>query len=163
MLVDARSNVGVVSFGSTEISGVIEAVRAGDRVDTASRPRATLTLPLASLTSGNALFDAELQQRLGVQRYPVVTIELIDTEPVSGSDYQVSGTMTIHGVTSTLRGAVTVSFPEPDTVLVTGEHVVDIRDFDIDLPAVLMLRIYPEVKVSLHLLARQSPATGSAG
>jgi len=157
VLVEARSNVGAVSFGSTELNGVIEAVRAGDGIDTDSRPCAHLTVPLASLTSGNALYDAELQQRLAVQRFPVVTIELDEARAVGGSHYRVSGRVTLHGVTATLSGGVTLSFPEPDAVLITGEQVVDIRDFEIDLPSVLMLRIYPDVKVSLHLMARESP------
>lgn len=159
MLVEARSNVGAVSFGSTEVSGVIEAVREGDVVDTSQGPSARLTVPLASLTSGNALYDAELQKRLAVQRYPIVTIELTEAESGGGPSYHVSGNVTIHGVTATLSGGVELSFPEPDAVLVTGEHVIDIRDFDIDVPSVLMLRIYPDVKVSLQLLARTSLAT----
>lgn len=162
VLVEARSNVGAVNFGSTVIHGVIEAVRQGDRLDTDHRPGARLTVPLASLTSGNALYDAELQQRLAVHRHPVVTLELVDAEHLGGSDYGVAGTVTIHGVTSTLRGTVNLSFPEPDAVLIVGEQVIDIRDFDIDLPSVLMLRIYPDVKVKLHLLARLSP-TSEAG
>lgn len=158
VLVEARSNVGGVSFGSTDISGVIEAVRHGDSVDTNAKPCASLTVPLASLTSGNALYDAELQQRLAVQRHPLVAIELLEATLVADSDYRVRGTVTIHGVTVTLTGRLGLAFPEPDTVLITGEHIIDIRDFDIDLPSVLMLRIYPDVKVSLQLLAREAVA-----
>lgn len=158
VLVEARSNVGPVSFGTTQISGLIEVVRSGDQIDTALRPSAKLIVPLASLTSGNALYDAELQKRLAVQRFPDVTIELAEAEAGGGTDYHVTGTVTIHGVTSTLHGGVTLSFPEDDAVLITGEHVIDVRDFDIDVPSVLMLRIYPDVKVSLQLLARESLA-----
>ena len=35
----------------------------------------------------------------------------------------------------------------------TGEEVVDIRDFGIASPTVLMLRIYPDVRVRLHVEA----------
>jgi polyisoprenoid-binding protein YceI len=155
VLIDARSNMGRVSFGSTELSGVIEAVRDDDRVATSHAPTARLTVPMGSLTSGNALYDAELFQRLGVQRYPLATIELTEAQRVGGNSYAVTGTVSIHGVTSTLQGGVTLSFPEDGALLVTGEHVIDIRDFDIDIPSVLMLRIYPDAKVSLHLLARE--------
>jgi polyisoprenoid-binding protein YceI len=155
VLVEARSNVGTVSFGTTQVNGVIEAVRTDDHIDTDTRPCAHLTIPLDALTSGNALYDAELQQRLAVQRYPVVTLELTEAEHLGASDYRASGRVTIHGMTSTLAGGVTLTFPEPDAVLVVGEQVVDIRDFDIELPSVLMLHIYPDVKVSVHLLARR--------
>lgn len=156
VLIEARSTVGAVRFGSTEISGIIEVVRAGDVVDTRTGPRACLTIPLASLSSGNALYDAELQQRLAVRRFPVVTLELVEATLLAGCDYRVTGTMSIHGVTATMSGGVSFSFPAPGSVLVTGEHLVDIRDFNIEIPSVLMLRIYPEVKVSLYLRATQS-------
>jgi len=35
-------------------------------------------------------------------------------------------------------------------VIITGEQVFDIRDFAIPSPTVLMLRIYPDVRVRLH-------------
>lgn len=163
VLVEARSNVGPVTFGTTQVSGLLEVVRSGEHVDTGLRPTAKLIVPLATLTSGNALYDAELHKRLSVQRFPDVTIELVEADTGGGEDYHVSGTVTIHGVTATLHGGVVLSFPEPDTILVKGEHVIDIRDFDIDVPSVLMLRIYPDVKVSLHLLARESLATDGTG
>lgn len=161
VLIEARSNVGAVKFGSTQISGAIEAVRTDGHVDTDNRPCAKLTVPLASLASGNALYDAELQQRLAVQRYPQVGLELLEAHLIGDCNYRVSGNVTIHGVTATLQGVVNLTFPAADEVLIVGEQTIDIRDFDIDLPSVLMLRIYPDVKVSLHLVARTSPSTES--
>lgn len=154
VLVAARSNMGSVEFGSTQLSGIIELVRSGEHVSIEVCPTVTLDVPLSSLTSGNALYDAELQTRLNVQRFPKVSIELVEAEFLTGLDYHVTGSVAIHGLTSTLHGIVTLSFPEPDTVLVLGDHTLDIRDFDIDVPSVLMLRIYPDVKVSLHLVAK---------
>jgi len=162
VLVAARSTVGAVNFGSTEISGSVEVVRTGSRLDLSVRPSARLTVPLASLTSGNALYDAELSQRLGAQRWPSVTIELVDAQALTGDTYHVKGTMTLRDVTATLAGQVTLTFPDRDLVFVTGEQVIDIRDFGIEVPSVLMLRIYPEVTVSLHLLATESGPIGEA-
>ena len=48
-----------------------------------------------------------------------------------------------------------VSQPGPGVLAVTGEQAVDIRDFDISSPTVLMLRIYPDVVVKLYLEAEQ--------
>lgn len=155
VLVQARSNVGTVRFASSDIRGAVEVVRTGDGVDVRSCPTARLELPLASLTSGNALYDAELQQRLAVRRYPMATVELLGAELLGGADYRVTGAVTIHGVTATLQGDVRLGFREPGELLVSGEKVVDIRDFEIELPNVLMLRIYPDVKVRLQLLARE--------
>jgi hypothetical protein len=35
-------------------------------------------------------------------------------------------------------------------LLITGEQAFDIRDFAVPSPTVLMLRIYPDVRVQLH-------------
>jgi polyisoprenoid-binding protein YceI len=161
VLVEARSNVGGVSFGTTDVSGCLEVVRTDGHVDPHDGPCARLSVPLESLTSGNALYDAELQQRLAAWRFPVVTVELTEAQLLGGEDYVVSGLVTLHGVTAVLHGAVSLSFPEPRAVLVRGEQVVDVSEFGIDVPSVLMLRIYPEVKVSLQLLARQDPPVGA--
>ncbi len=154
VLVDARSTIGSVSFGSTDLTGVIEVELDGEDIVVTSSPLARLSLPLTSLMSGNPLYDAELRQRLDVQRFPDVALDLRESQHVGGPDYRASGTVTLHGVTATLHGGVSITFPEPGVMAVTGEQVFDVRDFDIDLPTVLMLRIYPDVKVSLQLLAR---------
>jgi len=160
VLVEARSTVGVVSFGTSELTGSIEAVTDGQQLDTSSACRARLTVPLAGLMSGNALYDAELQQRLAVQRHPNVLVELTRAAPLGGVDHHIAGHVTLHGVTAELEGDVRITQPDPDTVLITGESVIDIRDFEISLPSVLMLRIYPDVSVSLHLVARRTSTLG---
>lgn len=155
VMISARSNVGAVRFGTRTIRGIIDVVPSSDGVDLDSQPRARLEIPLSDLTSGNALYDSELQQRLDVRRFPLATLDLTEARVLGDLDYGVDGTVTLHGVAATLRGNVTLQFPEPGVLTVTGEHVVDIRDFDIDLPTVLMLRLYPDVRVSMQLLARQ--------
>jgi hypothetical protein len=43
--------------------------------------------------------------------------------------------------------------PSDHTMVVRGEQVIDIRDFGVVSPTVLMLRIYPDVTVGLQLEA----------
>jgi hypothetical protein len=47
-------------------------------------------------------------------------------------------------------GTVRVETLSDTRVLVTGEQVFDIRDFAVPSPTVLMLRIYPDIRVRLH-------------
>ena len=63
------------------------------------------------------------------------------------------GEVTFHGVTRPLDGTVSCALPSPGTLVVRGEQVFDIRDFDIASPTVLMLRIYPDVVVQLQIEA----------
>ena len=67
--------------------------------------------------------------------------------------YRLGGEATFHGVTRRLHGTVAVAAAGDDRLVITGEQMFDIRDFDIASPTVLMLRIYPDVVVQLHLEA----------
>ena len=53
-----------------------------------------------------------------------------------------------------LQGTVEIASGLDDgRLVVTGDQALDIRDFDIASPTVLMLRIYPDVRVRLHIEA----------
>jgi hypothetical protein len=142
VLVEARSTVGPLTFGVMGLTGTIDTRLCAGRVDA------------EALRSGNAIYDAELRRRIDARRYPQVELTLDGC--VAGSDpdrYRVTSAVTIHGVTRKLEGTIVVGQPGPGVVSVTGEQVVDIRDFEISSPTVLMLRIYPDVVVRLYLEA----------
>ncbi len=61
--------------------------------------------------------------------------------------------MTFHGVSRPLDGTVSVMMPSDRSLMVRGEQVVDIRDFGVVSPTVLMLRIYPDVVAGLQIEA----------
>ena len=66
---------------------------------------------------------------------------------------EVVGRLTFHGVGVKLDGTVGATVINDDRLLVTGERVIDIREFQLEAPTLLMLRIYPDVHVLLHLEA----------
>ena len=151
----ARSNAGPITFGATGIEGSISAAVSGGEVATATIPPvARLEVPVQRLTCGNGLYDAELLRRVDARLFPRAVVELRDASPVGATGrYHVEGVLTFHGVTRSMAGTVAVSFPEPGRMVIEGEQVLDMRHFEITPPAVAMLRIYPEVRVQLHLEA----------
>jgi polyisoprenoid-binding protein YceI len=150
----ARSNAGPITFGATGIEGSISAQVKGDEVVTAVSPMARLEVPVQRLTCGNGLYDAELLRRVDARLFPRAVVELRDASPVGATGrYHVEGMLTFHGVTRSMAGTVAVSFPAPGRMVIEGEQVLDMRHFEITPPAVAMLRIYPEVRVQLHLEA----------
>ncbi len=66
------------------------------------------------------------------------------------SRYHLEGALTFHGVTRPVQGTVSVEAVADRLLLITGEQAFDIRDFAIPSPTVLMLRIYPDVRVRLQ-------------
>jgi hypothetical protein len=150
----ARSNAGPITFGATGIEGSISAHMSGGEVATRVPPVARLEVPVQRLTCGNGLYDAELLRRVDARLFPRAVVELRDASPVGATGrYHVEGMLTFHGVTRSLAGTVAVSFPEEGRMVIEGEQVVDMRHFEITPPQVAMLRIYPEVRVQLHIEA----------
>ena len=146
VLIEARSTVGPITFGALGLTGLIETEVRGGVIWPSDATHASLGVPVTGLCSGNGLYDAELQRRIEARRYPVANLELADCSVVgSAGRYRVTGRLGFHGVVRELEGTLAVD-PRPDgSIIVTGDHAFDIRDFDIASPTVLMLRIYPDV------------------
>ena len=62
------------------------------------------------------------------------------------------GDLSFHGITREVSGTVAVEAPDGDTIVIEGDQVFDIRDFDVPSPKILMLKILPDVRV--HMLLR---------
>jgi hypothetical protein len=121
---------------------------------TGVEPVARLQLQMSNLSSGNSLYDAELLRRIDARRHPATVVELRSAERVGRSDrFRVDADLTFHGVTRRISGTVGVEFGEGGLLRVVGEHAFDIRDFDVEAPSMLMLRIYPDVRIALQLEA----------
>jgi PadR family transcriptional regulator PadR len=151
LLIDVRSTAGPISFGTIGISGSIRAAVDNDTLRTDVAPSGCLTIDVSGLSSGNKLYDAELLRRIDARRFPTVTVELKQCEGQGpGGRYRLAGELTFHGVTRPAEGTVSVEAVSDRRLVITGEQVFDIRDFSVPSPTMLMLRIYPDVRVRLH-------------
>ncbi|MET1003528.1 MAG: helix-turn-helix transcriptional regulator [Acidimicrobiia bacterium] len=154
VLIEARSTVGPISFGAIDVTGWVECDLRDGKVAAESSPAAELDVPIEHLRSGNQLYDAELLRRLDARRYPTVRLALRGCVPLASPDrFRVRGVVLLHGATKELEGTVVVTRRSDGNLVVAGEQMIDIRDFNITSPTVLMLRIYPDVMVSLQLEA----------
>ncbi|MGQ0617708.1 MAG: helix-turn-helix transcriptional regulator [Acidimicrobiia bacterium] len=154
ILIEARSSVGPISFGAMGLTGTIEVTMADGVIDAASAPSADLEVSVDGLRSGNGIYDGELLRRIDARRYPVARIQMREAVPIgAGGRYRLTGELTFHGVTRPAQGTVTVDSASEDRLVVTGEQDFDIRDFDLASPTVLRLRIFPDVRVHLHVEA----------
>jgi polyisoprenoid-binding protein YceI len=71
----------------------------------------------------------------------------------SSDRYQVAGELKFHGVTRREEGEVTVEVSDDRTLVVDGEQTFDVRDFDLEPPKFLMLKVHPDVSVRVHVVA----------
>jgi hypothetical protein len=162
VMIDARSSVGPITFGAIGVTGSIEVAVAGRRVCSDPFPTAHLEIEVDQLRSGNSLYDAELMRRIDARRHPTVSLDLRDCTALGSTGrYQLMGEVTFHGVSRPLDGTVSVAMSSDHSLVIRGEQVVDIRDFGVVSPTVLMLRIYPDVVVGLQIEAELEPQTQS--
>lgn len=154
VLIEARSSVGPISFGAVGLTGHVEAVLEGAAISASTAPSAEVAIEVGGLRSGNSLYDAELLNRIDARQFPTASVLLADCRPSGpGGRFRVTGALTFHGVTRTAEGTVHAVVDPDGRLVVTGEQVFDIRDFAVPSPTVLMLRIYPDIRVRLHVEA----------
>jgi PadR family transcriptional regulator PadR len=154
VLIEARSTVGPIRFGALGLTGSIQVDMVGSDVCCDAKPTADLVVPVDQLRSGNGLYDAELLRRIDARRFPRVALTLQDCTSIgTGDRYRLAAEVTFHGITRPLRGTVGVKLLSARKLVVTGDHALDVRDFQLPSPTVLMLRIYPDVRVNLHVEA----------
>jgi DNA-binding PadR family transcriptional regulator len=155
VLIDVRSTVGPLSFGTLGVTGTIHAAFADGLLRTDIPPLGRLTIDVSGLNSGNRLYDAELLRRIDARGYPAAFVELRECAASGPARYRLAGELTFHGVTRLAEGTVTVDAVSDRRLVITGEQVFDIRDFAIPSPTMLMLRIFPDVRVHLYAEAER--------
>ncbi|MGH9303297.1 MAG: YceI family protein [Acidimicrobiales bacterium] len=158
--IDARSSVHPIHTTTAGLEGFTELEIAPDgRVDLAVKPVARLSLAVELLRSGNRLEDREMRKRIDASRYPRIEGVLVAMEPADhGGSYQVRGEIAFRGVTRPHEDQMSIEALDDRTIRLAGKSSFDVRDFGMDPPRVLMLKVEPEVEVRVEILAvREEP------
>lgn len=150
--VDARSSLHPIRVESSALSGAIELELAGGDLDLSKPPSGTLELEAESLKTGSRLEDSALERQLEVRKFPRIRGQVRQVS-ANGGRYHVRGDLSLHGVTKPIEGDVTLRAIDDETVEVEGEKVIDLRDFGLEPPKILMLKVYPDVKVRAKVVA----------
>ena len=153
-IVPERSVVSIAASSSLHpING--EARGLEGELDLATGLRGRIELPVANLRSGNPLYDVEMHRRIEARRYPTIVGEVVSSTQLSDSRWRLVGDLTFHGVTRQVEGEVLVQTPDPGTVVIEGEHVFDVRDFGVRPPRIGLLRVHPDVRVTIRVEAER--------
>jgi hypothetical protein len=153
--ISARSSLHPIHAETAGLEGWFEAdLLGGRRLNLTVSPRARLDLPVGMLSSGNPLYDREMRRRVDARAFPMITGELTTIKEASGKGrYTVGGDLTFRGVTRSFEDEMTLSMPNKHTLCLDGERVFDIRDFGMEPPRILTLRVHPEVTVRVSIVA----------
>ncbi len=154
--IDARSNVHPIHTEVEGLEGWLELDVANGAINVDQTPRGHLEFPVENLKSGNALEDRELRRRIDSRRYPTIAGDLKLMKAANeSSQHIVSGDLTFRGVTRTYQDEMTFVALDDSTVSLTGQSTFDIRDFGMEPPRILMLKVQPEVTVRVEIVAEK--------
>jgi polyisoprenoid-binding protein YceI len=153
--IEARSNVHPIHSSTSGLEGYVELDLApSGTVDPAGTPAGSLSLAVDRLKSGNRMEDRELQKRIDARKFPRIEGHLEQIAP-NGSEasYRVSGEVTFRGVSRRYEDRMRITPVEDRTIRLTGESSFDIRDFGMQPPKVLLLKVEPKVQVRVEIYA----------
>ena len=157
--IEARSNVHPIHSEAGGLEGWLDLdITRGphntSRVDVDRGPGGHLEFPVENLKSGNVFEDRELRRRIDSRRYPRITGELTSMKATKGSSsYIVAGELTFRDVTRSYEDAMAIDEADDGTVTLAGQSTFDIRDFGMEPPRILMLKVEPEVTVRVEIVA----------
>ena len=69
--------------------------------------------------------------------------------------YIAAGNVNFHGVTKRLEDSLFIRWLDKATLEIRGETRIDVQDFKMDPPKLLILRMDPVVRVKLKLILRR--------
>ena len=153
---EARSSVHPIRVDTTGFEGYLDVEVEAGRLKLDGPVNAHVELEAERLKTGNGLYDRELERKLEVRRYPRIKGDVREVHPVdSNGRYRVRGELTLHGTTKSVEGDVNIKLVNDTTIEIEGERAFDMRDYGLDPPRLLMLRVYPDVRVRGRVVAER--------
>ena len=148
VVINASSSVHPIHSRSEGIAGVVE-------IDDGTL-WGDVSLDVSRLRSGNPLEDRELRRRIDARRHPTIDGRVTAASPATESGrFRVTGDITFRGVTRSHEDELVVTVLDDNTVKVEGTTTFDVRDFGMEPPRILTLRVHPEVTVTLEAVAER--------
>ena len=150
LLVMARSSIHDTTTTFTAVSGTVDA----DRADLASA-RATFRVDLAEFDAGDWLKNRKMKSELDPDKYPSATFELTAIRDLSQQDdgsfeAVAHGTLRYRGreVATAIAGKGTITDRHIEA---SGRFEIDLRDFGMKPPRVLMFKMEPGLALEVTL------------
>lgn len=153
--VGLRVNLHPSHIDANALSGFMEC-----ELDEQGQPRldqpysAELTLPVDAIKSGNGIQDREMRRRFDVGRYPTITAKVTKGEALGSGRYRAVAQLTMHGQTRDVVGEVQLGL-NGTTMTIDGQQVINVKEFGIDPPRLIILKVEPDVDIQVHIVAEQ--------
>ena len=159
--VHASSSVHPIRTDAPATGWIDVTLDADGALDPSAPVSGRIEVTLGSMRSGNPLIDREAERRLHIRRHPTVTGRLTSLvpDPGSGGDggdpdaATGAGTLDFHGVTRPLEGTLRVTPLADGELALEGTTELDVTDFDVQPPSLLVVKVHPRIRVTLAAVA----------
>jgi hypothetical protein len=154
---EARSTLHGVHGKASDLSGSVEVARNEDGSIAAEPvPKMHVEFPVEQLRTGNGMQDREMWKVIDSKRFPRIAADLRELRPgMSPGRYGAGGDVTMSGRARRYDGECTIS-ADGDGITIEGDLSVDIRDFGLTPPKLMIIKVDPVVRVHLHLVAMKA-------
>lgn len=121
---------------------------------------ATVTIDAGSLDTGHPERNADMRQDfLEVGEFPTIEFhvgEVLTPQPTgqpASWDLVLQGKLTVHGITRDVKVPMTVTLAA-EQVTARGQTHLDMRDYNIRVPRLLLIPMHSEVLIGFEVVAR---------
>ena len=152
LVITGRSTLHAITARGDQLTGEIV-------VDWESpEPTATVMAPLERVRFGDFVRDAFLRRHLDVKQWPLAIFTL-DTATITGTGGErraaLTGTLCYRAQSAQLSTVTTV-VQDRDRIDATARFPLDLRDFGLTPPKLLMLEVNPVVQIDVTLVGKAS-------
>jgi hypothetical protein len=155
VVIDARSNVHPIHQRARGVDGFVDLVLHDDgTVDLTHGATAEISLATDRLVGGNPLETRELRRRIDARNHPTITGRLDELRAADAPGaYLARGTVTFRGESRAAEDELRIARDGQGTLHVDGTHEFDIREFGMEPPRVLVMRVEPVVRIRIDVVA----------
>jgi polyisoprenoid-binding protein YceI len=152
--IEARSSVHPIHSRAQGLTGWIDlAVTDAGVLDLELPVSAHVEFPVSNLRSSNPLEERELRRRIDARRHPTIDGDLTGIERLGPGRYRIGGDVTFMGQRRPHTDEMSVGFTDDGELVFEGESTFDVRDFGLDPPKILVLKVEPLVRVRVEIVA----------
>jgi hypothetical protein len=152
--IDATSNLHPIHTRARGLEGYVDLEFHADVVNVSGGVAGELVLAVDRLAGSNPLENRELRRRIDARRFPVIAGRLTALRAATDpSSYRARGEVTFHGVTRPAEDEIRVTSLAGGRLRIEGAHDFDIREFGMEPPHILVLKVEPIVRVHVDIVA----------
>jgi polyisoprenoid-binding protein YceI len=136
------------------VNGTFTAISGEGEVLPDGTARGTVTLDAASLDTKHSKRDQHLRSAdfFDAERNPTITFEVRRAVPGSGDTVEITGQLTVRGISRPQSVTATVTESGPDAITLTAEFIVDRAQFDMTWNQLGMMRGLTTVTSTLRFV-----------